>query len=814
MHVVDNMRKLILLFIVFCTLDASAQVFLPVSFWGPKRSLSMRCELGCYPTPATPFVAALYYVPLGSTASFGAISLSNPGAYDYCFGPVNGSGCVSGPVYPLTCPGTATGTIDGTAVDNQGDYTPVALGTDTCYVTDYNEAKVQSSVSVQSFNAVNVTAPITSLASPWNMCVTQTRAMTATGGLGTLAWSVLTGPGSVSPLTGTSSTYTATAVPGAVKIQVIDPTTQMPANVFINVSNTMAITPTATSFDIAINSQTKMHYPASAGYTRTANLDFSVNCGVQNYTASCTGGDSSVSPTTGIANAASVYYTPATSTSTSTFSFTDSTPVTPQVLSRPIYNMVPVDVKSSWSYHSCMSYSHSTYGAGIYKLKCWGFNTYGETGNGGTTALGNDVTELGYGLPLVKNSGTTGSDMLIKDFAVGLFHTCAILSNNTVKCWGRNNYGQLGYDNTTTLFSPSATTVNVGVGTPKKIYAAAFRTCLVFSDDRVKCWGRNARGELGQDNIIDYGSNATTASMANLGYISVAGSFLTAQKMAVAENVSCTLTTSTFTPGASKVYCWGYGNNGTCAFGTIPDTNYCGELGRGTSTANWGDGTNLMASLTAVNLGTTSPETIIDVSAGRKHICALIVANAVATAGQPICWGRNNRGQLGIDNSTSVGITGTPITRVIGITTATSVATATEVSCAIMSTNDGRCWGRGGFAQLLGSSNASYTANVGDDTTPGMAGVINMSIGTGLTIKKLATGYAWSCAILSNDFVKCWGAQYCGTGTTTVNAGCLLSGLSATLVNTNPVASPNMMTSRYIGDAAAETGDLLLYINH
>lgn len=806
-------RKLFLAFLFLFAIEAGAQVFIPMAFWKPGKQLSLWCESGCYPTPATPFGAALYYVPLGYTVTLSAVSLSNPTGIDYCFGPVNGT-CTTAPVYPLVCPGTATSTIDGSAVPDQAAYTPTTIGTDTCNVTDYAEAQATASASVQSFNPVKITSPVTTLASPWNMCVTQTKAMTGTGGLGTLTWSVSSGLGSVSPTTGTSSTYTASATPGSVVIQLIDSTTSMIANAYINVSNTMSMTPVATTVSAVINSQTSMHYPGSTGYTFTANLSFTANCGLANYTAACAGGNSSVSPTSGIANNGNVAYTPATTGSTSTITMTDSS-VIPQSASRTVQNLVPVKVVSGWGYHNCVTYSHSSFAAGTYKLKCWGSNAFGETGNGATAALGINTTDLGFGLPLVKNTGTIGTDMLVKDVAVGLYHTCVILSDDTVKCWGRSNYGQLGYDNLTTLTSPPAAVVNVGAGTPLSIYAGAFKTCVVFSDNRVKCWGRNSGGDLGQNNTINYGSDATTSSMTGLGYISIGGSFLTVQKLALTETVTCALTASTFAPGPFKVYCWGYGNSNNCAFGAMPDTNYCGELGRGTQNANWGDGTNLMSALTAVNLGLTGSELAIDISSGRKHICALIGANNLATSGQPICWGRNSKGQLGIDTNVEVGNSSTPVTRVAGVTTAISVNLGAEISCAILASGDARCWGRGNLGQLLGSNSVlGYNQNVGDSGPRSISNLTNMSIGTALTFKKLSAGYGWSCAILNNDFIKCWGAQYCGTGTNTINSGCLLSGISATLSASNPVASPNMMTGKYIGDHVNEVGDLLLYVNH
>ena len=813
------MRIVLLFFVLFYTFGAFAQVFIPMPFWKPSRSVRMTCVQGCYPTPNVEFTSSLYYVPLSSTATFAAYSASNTDP-DFCFGPTTAGGCGADPVgnglYPLQCAGPGLGSIDGSAVAGEADYTaPASATTDICYATDFNEGQARASVNIQTFTPVSITSPVTSPGSPRNICVGLTQAITGVGGLGTLNWSVASGGGSVSPSTGNSTTFTAPLVAASVQVKVVDSTTSMDATAYFNVISNIDLTPTTNPLQVVINDSagTKIHYPATSGVNYTANLNFSANCGVQNYSASCAGGGS-LSATTGITNNQNIAFRPPATTGTSTVTFTDSTTPTAQTASRTVYVMKPEDVTANWGYHFCVKYSHSTFG-GFYKVKCWGKNGNGELGLATTTNMGVASTDLGYGLATVKDS--SGSDLLVTDISAGLYHTCAILSDNTVKCWGSNTYGQLGYDNTTQLTSPTSSTVNIGVGTPKKIYAAGFKTCLVFSDDRVKCWGRNARGDLGQNNVTNYGSNNTTASMSTLGYIQIGGADLKVIKMGLGENYTCALTTAAFAPGAQKVYCWGFGNSATCALGTMPDANYCGELGRATTNATWGDGTNLMSALTTVNLGLTGSEVVIDIAAGRKHICAIIAPNAVATSGTPICWGRNSRGQLGIDSTATIGDNETPTTRISSMTTAKALYASGEAMCALMTTDAIRCWGRGARGQLLGSNNtgtggAGYTVNIGDDGAPAMSAIVNASLGTGRTVKKLAMAYEASCAILDNDFIKCWGSQYCGTGS--ANLGCLMSGYPTMNTASNPVAAPNMMQGRYIGDNASEVGDLLPYVNH
>ena len=794
-----------------------AQVFIPFGHWAPKKQVTLRCEAGCYPTPNTPFTAALYYVPTSSSATFKAISTTNPSGYDFCFGPTNALGCAAnafggGVTYPLSCAPAGNGdTMDGSSVDDQADYLASATNNQnsTCTVTDYGESQATAIASITAFTPVTVSSPVTTLAAPQIICVGQTQAITGAGGLvsASKAWSVISGGGSVSPLTGNSTTFTAPATAQSVQVQLQDPTTLMSVITYLNVISTIALTPTVT-VETPVNSSTFMQDPTtSAGTNLVANLNIKANCGLANYTAGVTGGGS-VTPTAGIANNAIVNFIPAAVDSTSTVTFTDSTPVTPQTSTLSIKSIVPVDITSNWGYHVCAKYSHSSYTAGTYKVKCWGLATGGRLGSGSTSNhLGNAPTELGTGLLFLKNTGTTGADMLVKDISVGWTHTCAILSNDTVKCWGLNASGQLGYDNTTTLSSPSASTVNIGAGTPKKIFAAGDKTCLIFSDDRLKCWGKNTNGELGQDNTLNYGG---TTSIAGLGYISVAGSQVTVQKVALSEFNTCVLTTSAFAPGASKIYCWGYGNSAGMGSCTTSGTVNCGELGVANSGPIGNGGANLMSGLTAVNLSLGGGEAPIDISAGRKHFC-VILAVSPAISGNVLCWGYNSSsstagGHLGI-NSATLSVS-PPVTRAVTITNAIAVNMMTRSSCAILVGGAAKCWGRANNGQNLQGNTINYGTSA---VANAMSGLANMNFGTGRTVKKMATGFYFGCAILDNDFIKCWGAQYCGTGTSTVNQGCLLSGISAALDNN--AGAPTMMDSRYIGDGAGENGDNLPYIN-
>ena len=71
--------------------------------------------------------------------------------------------------------------------------------------------------------------------------------------------------------------------------------------------------------------------------------------------------------------------------------------------------------------------------------------------------------------------------------------SCLIYDNGDLYCWGRNNQGQLGIGSTTTQSSPQL--VNLGIGrTAKSVSLSGYHTCAILDDGSVKCWGQNPNG--------------------------------------------------------------------------------------------------------------------------------------------------------------------------------------------------------------------------------------------------------------------------------------------------------------------------------
>ena len=133
-------------------------------------------------------------------------------------------------------------------------------------------------------------------------------------------------------------------------------------------------------------------------------------------------------------------------------------------------------------------------------VKCWGFNAHGQLGYGDRTLRGDDLSDMGDGLPVVD----LGAGRHALHIDAGEHHTCALLDDHSVKCWGYNTHGQLGLgDGRPRGVQPgemgdALPPVDLGTGRTVSDLSVGFHhTCAVLDDGSLKCWGSNARGQLG-----------------------------------------------------------------------------------------------------------------------------------------------------------------------------------------------------------------------------------------------------------------------------------------------------------------------------
>lgn len=135
-------------------------------------------------------------------------------------------------------------------------------------------------------------------------------------------------------------------------------------------------------------------------------------------------------------------------------------------------------------------------------VRCWGANNQGELGRGDTLDIGDDEPAttsdpIPLGAPAVA-------------IAVGDAHTCALLEDGAFRCWGSNNSGELGIGTNMAVGDDEAVMSIDPVeldGEVVQFDCGGAHTCVVLEDRRVRCWGANQSGQLGLGNIDNVGDD-------------------------------------------------------------------------------------------------------------------------------------------------------------------------------------------------------------------------------------------------------------------------------------------------------------------
>jgi alpha-tubulin suppressor-like RCC1 family protein len=190
------------------------------------------------------------------------------------------------------------------------------------------------------------------------------------------------------------------------------------------------------------------------------------------------------------------------------------------------------------------------------QVKCWGDNTYGQLGQGNNSHRGGNLNEMGGNL----DSVNLGSGRTAKSITTGTGYTCAILDDDSVKCWGRGHAGQLGHGKTTSVDSPPNSPINLGSGiTAKAITAGNFHTCAVIDNSSIKCWGKNDSGQLGQGNTNNRGDGSNEMGD-NLPAVDL-GAGKTARAISTGDRHTCAILDN------ASIKCWGKNDSGQLGLG-------------------------------------------------------------------------------------------------------------------------------------------------------------------------------------------------------------------------------------------------------
>jgi alpha-tubulin suppressor-like RCC1 family protein len=321
-------------------------------------------------------------------------------------------------------------------------------------------------------------------------------------------------------------------------------------------------------------------------------------------------------------------------------------------------------------------------------VRCWGRSDYFGPG-------------LGMSTTPVPIPGLMG----VLQITAGNNHTCAILADRSVSCWGQNSFGQLGDGTTDRRTSPTSVPHLTGVAA---ISAGSIHTCALRTDGTVWCWGYNPLGTLGDGTTLDRLSPVIVPGLTEVVELS-AGNRHTCVRLRT-----------------GAIECWG--------------DNAYGQLGRSTMGICSESGVSHTCAPTPDPVpGLTD---VVELSARGNHSCVRTRIGAIQ------CWGLNSLGQLGRDTGTCrVGTQDIPCgpspAPVGSLANAAQVVNRDGHTCVRLTDGALQCWGSNSYGGL------------GDGTT--MRRTTPSSVISISTATQLAVGVEFSCAVLVDGGLRCWG---------------------------------------------------------
>jgi alpha-tubulin suppressor-like RCC1 family protein len=359
----------------------------------------------------------------------------------------------------------------------------------------------------------------------------------------------------------------------------------------------------------------------------------------------------------------------------------------------PDIDIVGTSDSDSGGKNLATGYSHNCAIQKNQTISCWGSNQYGQLGS-------DQYGVYDYSSPLYDVDLPQGTVPI--SVTAGWEFTCAILSGTSTDayCWGRGQNGRLGNGDDSDSSIPADKVGIPGDAYPVDISSGYEHSCLVSQDGDVYCWGSNSHGQLGNGTSGGYSSTAGIVNGPNVDYTSVA----------VGEHHSCALTTE------DDLYCWGH--------------NGQGQLGDGTWSSS--------ATPVLVSGSITWKSVVPNGMAG--HSCA------ISSSDELYCWGSNGEGQLG-DGSYSPA--NTPQLVQLQSSATSKVVDASVgsfgTSCAFLEDSSTYCWG------------INARGNLGDGTWQHSTTPVSVSLPEGSEVLEISSGREHSCVLLESDQIMCWG---------------------------------------------------------
>jgi alpha-tubulin suppressor-like RCC1 family protein len=148
--------------------------------------------------------------------------------------------------------------------------------------------------------------------------------------------------------------------------------------------------------------------------------------------------------------------------------------------------MLDVRAIANGELHSCAVMADGS-------VRCWGYNDSGQLGFESNERC--HIIE-GEDYPCTSKPTRVPGLANVTAIVVGSAHTCALLADLTLRCWGQNRAGQIGDGPSPDRHTPtSVPRLNDVV----QIVAGAMHTCTLSNDGTVRCWGYNDTRQLGFD---------------------------------------------------------------------------------------------------------------------------------------------------------------------------------------------------------------------------------------------------------------------------------------------------------------------------
>ncbi|MBC8483718.1 MAG: hypothetical protein H8D48_02175 [Actinobacteria bacterium] len=261
-------------------------------------------------------------------------------------------------------------------------------------------------------------------------------------------------------------------------------------------------------------------------------------------------------------------------------------------------------------------------------VKCWGNSEdWGASGQGYEGDIGEEPGEMGDSLAVID----LGTGLTAVAIAAGSWHNCAILDDGSVKCWGYNEYAALGLGRleygvgeSTGEMGDALPVVDLGTGrTAKAIEGGEWHTCAILDNDDLKCWGYDEAGELGYPDIISYDNDPSRMIGDVPGEMGDAlpavdlGVGLTVVQVSGGDDMTCALFSNT------RVKCWGENDDGELGLGDDHARgNHSGEMGDALPFLDFGTGAD------------GNPLGALAVAAGDDFGCVILIGGDVKCWGE------------------------------------------------------------------------------------------------------------------------------------------------------------------------------------